>query len=73
MQLGQCSAAIAAVREIGILTGLRIRRSERLQRNVNDLSDDELVAIARGESSTVELEAGEVSWSTQRAITGRKQ
>jgi hypothetical protein len=73
MQLGQCSAAIAAVREIGILSGLRIQRSERLQRNINDLTDDELIAIAQGESSTIELEAGEVSWSTQRAIAGRKQ
>jgi hypothetical protein len=73
MRLGQCSAAIAAIKEIGILTGLRIQRSERLQRNINDLTDDELIAIAQGESSTIELEAGEVSWSTQRAITGRKQ
>jgi hypothetical protein len=69
MRLGQASAAVSAVREKGVLSGLRVERSERMTGNVNDISDDELVRIARGEAQTVELDS--VDWSTKTAI-GRK-
>jgi phage terminase small subunit len=69
---GQSSAAVQALKEISILCGLRIERSERLQRSVADMSDAELLEIARGTSNELELETGEVAWSTQRPIVGRK-
>jgi hypothetical protein len=73
LRLGQASAAVQATKERAILAGLRVERRERLQRSVNDLSDSELLEIAQGTSDALELEPGQVAWSTQRAITGRKQ
>jgi hypothetical protein len=52
------------------LSGLRIERSERRQHSINDLSDAELVKIARGENCTVELDSND--WTSRTAI-GRKQ
>jgi hypothetical protein len=48
LQNQQASAAIAAIKEIGVLTGLRVEKRENMRSNVNDLSDDELADIARG-------------------------
>jgi hypothetical protein len=46
---GQFSAAIAAVKEIGILTGLRIERSERGQPGEFDgMTDEQLLTELRG-------------------------
>jgi phage terminase small subunit len=72
LSLGQASAAVQATKERAILCGLRIERAERLQRNIHDLSDQELIEIAQGNANALELDAGEVAWSTQRAIA-RKQ
>jgi phage terminase small subunit len=46
--------AVSALKELGVLTGLRVekRRNENINRNVEDLSDAELEAIlAEGSSS----------------------
>ena len=43
----QTAAAIAAVKELGVLSGERVEKRENLNRSLNDLSDDELAAIAR--------------------------
>ena len=44
---GQNAAAIAAVKELGVLSGERVEKRENLNRSANDVSDDELAAIAR--------------------------
>ena len=53
MKAGQYSAAVAATKEIGVLTGIRIERSERGQPGEFDwldkLSLEELRALAKGE------------------------
>jgi phage terminase small subunit len=72
LSLGQASAAVQATKERAIIAGLRVERSERMTRNVNDLSDDELVAIAQGQANMLELEPSEVAWSTQRPTVGHK-
>ena len=50
MQLGQPAAAIAAVKEKGVLSGHRIEKRENTNRNLDSLSDAELMAIARGDA-----------------------
>jgi phage terminase small subunit len=50
MFLGQPAAAIAAIKEIGVLTGLRVEKRDDTVRTVDDLSDEELIRIARGET-----------------------
>lgn len=45
---GQNAAAVAAIKEIGILTGERVEKRENTNRNIRDMSDDELIAIAAG-------------------------
>lgn len=50
LQNQQASAAIAAIKEIGVLSGLRIEKREHTRISANDLSDDELADIARGGS-----------------------
>lgn len=47
LQNQQASAAITAIKEIGVLTGLRVEKREHMSGNVSDLSDDELTDIAR--------------------------
>lgn len=47
---GQFAPAVSALKELGILTGKRVERRENTNRNVNDMSDDELAAIASGRS-----------------------
>jgi len=47
----QTSAAVAAIKELGILSGLRIERRENLNRSIDDLSDEELMEIATGSRS----------------------
>ncbi len=47
LQNQQASAAIAAIKEIGVLTGLRVEKREHLGASASDLSDDELAEIAR--------------------------
>lgn len=46
-EAGQYSAAVSAVKELGVLTGLRVEKRENLNRGLNDMSDDELADIAR--------------------------
>jgi hypothetical protein len=50
LQNQQASAAIAAIKEIGVLTGLRVEKRETMRGDASDLSDDELAIIARGGS-----------------------
>ena len=53
IEAGQLSAATAAVKEIGVLSGIRIERSERGQPGefefLEKMSPEELEAYARGE------------------------
>jgi len=44
------SAAITAIKEKGVLSGLRVERNESTQRTLADMSDGELEAIIRGGS-----------------------
>ena len=45
---GQFSAAVAAIKEIGILSGIRIERSERGRpREFDDVSTDEIISELR--------------------------
>ncbi len=47
----QANAAVAALREISILTGLRVEKSQAtIVRRLEDMSDEELLAIATGQS-----------------------
>jgi phage terminase small subunit len=46
----QYSAAIAAIREIGVLSGVRIEKRAQTIRTVNHMSDEELMAIASGQT-----------------------
>jgi hypothetical protein len=52
-EAGQTAAAVAALKEIGVLSGIRIERSERGQPGefdwVDKLSVEELHALANGE------------------------
>jgi hypothetical protein len=50
LQNQQASAAIAAIKEIGVLSGLRVEKREKMRGDASDLSDDELADIARGGS-----------------------
>ena len=52
MEAGQHAAAIAAIKELGILSGHRIEKRENLSRTVDQMSDADLEAIARGEATT---------------------
>ena len=46
------AAAISAIKELGVLTGERVekRQNENINRNVEDISEAELAAIATGSS-----------------------
>jgi hypothetical protein len=44
MKIKNPAAAVAAIKEKGILSGMRIEKSEHLNRNVEQLTDDELAA-----------------------------
>ncbi|MFN7185049.1 MAG: hypothetical protein ACK5VE_01570 [Alphaproteobacteria bacterium] len=45
----QANAAVAALREISILTGLRVEKTQAtIVKRLEDMSDDELLAIATG-------------------------
>lgn len=48
MATQQVAAAVAAIKEIGILAGVRVARRSTAIRTVDDLSDAELMAIAAG-------------------------
>lgn len=48
MNEGQAAAAVAAVREMAILTGIRVEKHASAVRTVNELSDEELMMIASG-------------------------
>lgn len=58
MQQGQPSAAVAAIKELGVLSGLRVEKRENTNRNANDLTDDELADIARRGSGDFASAAG---------------
>lgn len=45
---GVYAAAIAAVKEKGVLAGVRVEKRDNTTRHVTDISDDELAAIATG-------------------------
>lgn len=60
LEQGQNAAAIAAVKELGVLTGHRVERRENTNRNIDELSDSDLLAIARaGSDRTSAQKAGE--------------
>jgi hypothetical protein len=46
VELGQLTAAVLAVKEIGILTGLRVEQREVRTARLEDMSTSELLAIA---------------------------
>jgi phage terminase small subunit len=48
MATEQPSAAVAAIREIGILAGVRVEKRSSTVRSVKELSDEELMVIAAG-------------------------
>lgn len=48
MEEKQLGAAVAAIREIGILSGVRVEKRAHAVRTVNEMSDEELMAIAAG-------------------------
>lgn len=50
MEMGQTSAAVGAIKELGVLSGQRVEKSERRNVNIDDMSDDELIAVVRGEA-----------------------
>ena len=51
---GQFSPAIAAIKEKGILSGVRVEKRENLNRDAGNLSDEELedIALGRGEGAS---------------------
>jgi len=53
MANNQTSAAVAAIKELGILSGLRIERRENLNRSIDDLSDEELMEIITGNGESL--------------------
>src|SRR5262245_39566336 len=54
MQAGQFSAAVAAVKEIGILSGIRIERAERgIPGEFDNMSVDELRAYIRSQLALI--------------------
>lgn len=57
LKINQPTAAVAATKERGILSGLRVEKRENINRNLNEMSDDELAAIASGSSSSAAGEA----------------
>ena len=60
-EAGQLTAAVLAVKELGILTGLRVEQREVRTARLEDMSTSELLAIAasgRGVKGGVALEAG---------------
>lgn len=48
MASGQPGAAVAAIREIGVLSGLRVEKRDVRHRVATELSDEELLRIAAG-------------------------
>ncbi|BCJ90560.1 hypothetical protein IZ6_12950 [Terrihabitans soli] len=48
MDTEQPAAAIAAIKEIGILAGVRVEKRSSTTRTVKELSDEELMAIVAG-------------------------
>jgi len=54
MENKQSSAAIAAVKELGILSGFRVEKRENAFRSEHDLSDAELMEIAAGGRSRMQ-------------------
>jgi hypothetical protein len=58
MEKGQFSAAVAALKELGILTGLRIERSERgSPHEFSELSDADLLKELRQMGYRIEVDA----------------
>jgi hypothetical protein len=47
---GQYAPAISAIKEKGILAGIRVEKRENTNRSANEMSDDELAVIARAGS-----------------------
>lgn len=46
----QTGPAVAAIKELGVLSGHRVEKRENSHRTMNDMSDDELARIALGRS-----------------------
>lgn len=58
IQLGQVGAAVSAIKELGILSGLRVERREQTRKiSAEMLSDDELAAIIAAGPRPLQLEA----------------
>ena len=56
---GQFAPAVSAVKEMGILAGVRVEKRDTINRRADDLSDDELANIARsGGANPVEAALG---------------
>lgn len=54
MRINQPSAAVSAIKEKGVLAGLRVEKRENTNRTaLNEMTDDELAAIASGRSEGV--------------------
>lgn len=47
LEQGQNAAAISAVKELGVLSGYRVERRENTNRNIDEISDSDLLDIAR--------------------------
>lgn len=58
LEQGQNAAAISAVKELGVLSGHRVERRENTNRNIDELSDSELLAIARSSSAGASTASG---------------
>lgn len=50
MEAGQFAPAIAAIKEKGVLAGVRIEKRENTNRSLTSMTDEELEAIASGRS-----------------------
>jgi acetylornithine/succinyldiaminopimelate/putrescine aminotransferase len=56
MEIKNPAGAVAAIKEKGILSGMRIEKSEHLNRNVEQLTDDELAAYLTADGGTPDPE-----------------
>jgi len=53
MMAGQFAPAIAAIKEKGVLAGVRVEKRENTNRSIASLTDEELEAIAAGRGEDI--------------------
>jgi hypothetical protein len=53
LELGQVAAAVSAIKELGVLSGLRVEKRENRNVSIEEVSDADLAAIALGQSGGV--------------------